>query len=205
LTFTGNAGASYAIPGLSSIDLVYTATIPNTAGTYINTAEGAIGFATTGTASETVTVISGGAMNATKSVTTYDPLVLGLYAVPGNDVIYTIEFTNLGSNTISSDTVEIIDAMPPEIEFYNGDIDDGGPETDPVIGIDNGAGLTLTYATDVAFSKAVTKPTNFAACSDSLSAGYDPDVTFICFNPKGSMAAGDPDPSFQMQFRARIK
>jgi uncharacterized repeat protein (TIGR01451 family) len=205
LSFSGSSGVSYAIPGMSSIDLVYTATIPDTVGSYINTAEGMIGVVTTGPASETVTVVSGGTLSASKSVATFDPMLLGMYAVPGNDVIYTIEFTNIGPSATSADTVEIIDAVPAEIEYYNGDIDDGGPETDPVIGIDNGSGMTLTYATDVAYSSAGTKPANFAACTDSPAAGYDSTITYICINPKGAMAAGDPDPSYQLQFRARIK
>ena len=48
--------------------------------------------------------------------------------VPGNDVIYTIEFTNTGDGPTDAGSVLLIDAMPSEIEFYNGDIDDGGPE-----------------------------------------------------------------------------
>ena len=30
-------------------------------------------------------------------------------------------------------------------------------------------------------------------------------VTYICFAPKGALTAGDPDPSFSVSFRARIK
>ena len=145
-------------------------------------------------------------LNATKTTAVYDPLSEGLYAIPGNDVIYTIEFTNTGDGDADLDSVMIIDSMPSEIEFYNGDIDDAGPQTNPVIGIDNGSGLNLDYATDVKISKATSKPTSFATCTnDPLVSGYDPDVTFICVNPSGTMVAGDPDPSFQIQFRARIK
>jgi len=145
-------------------------------------------------------------LTAEKTTAVYDPLAEGLYAIPGNDVIYTIAFTNTGDGDADLDSVMIIDSMPSEIEFYNGDIDDGGPQTNPVIGIDNGSGLNLDYATDVKISKATTKPTSFATCTnDTLVSGYDPDVTFICVNPSGTMVAGDPDPSFQIQFRARIK
>jgi len=149
-------------------------------------------------------------LTAQKSTEVYDPLSEGLYSIPGNDVIYTIEFTNTGEGDADSDSVVIIDSMPSEIEFYNGDIDDGGPQTDPVIGIDNGSGLSLDYnadinLSDVRYSDAATKPADFASCLYSPSLGYDPNVTFICFNPSGTMAAGDPDPSFELQFRARIK
>ncbi len=145
-------------------------------------------------------------LKAEKTAAVFDPLSLGLYMVPGNDVIYTIEFANGGDGPTDANSLEIIDAIPSEIEFYNGDIDDGGPETQPVTGTDFGSSLlALNYATDVRFSKSPTKPVNFAACTDTPSAGYDPTITFICINPKGSMAAGAPDPSYQVKFRARIK
>ena len=144
-------------------------------------------------------------LSAQKSTAVYDPLSEGLYMVPGNDAIYTIDVTNTGDGPADNNSIELIDVMPSEIEFYNGDIDDGGPETDPVAFSQAGAGLIFTYATDVAYSNAGVKPANFAACSYSPSAGYDPNVTFICIRPQGSMVAFDPDPTFQVQFRARIK
>ena len=78
-------------------------------------------------------------------------------------------------------------------------------KTNPVTGTDSGSGLTFNYATDVRYSNAAVKPTNFAACGYTPSAGYDPAITFICLNPQAAMAAGDPDPSYQFKFRARIK
>lgn len=144
-------------------------------------------------------------LTANKTAAVYDPLSEGLYMVPGNDVIYAITFTNTGDGAADADSVVLIDVMPTEIEFYNGDIDDGGPETNPVSGADSGSGLTFTYATDVRYSNSGTKPANYVACAYSPSAGYDPNITFICFNPKGAMAAGAPDPSFELKFRARIK
>ncbi len=145
-------------------------------------------------------------LKAEKTAAVFDPLSEGLYMVPGNDVIYTIEFVNGGDGPTDANSLEIIDAVPSEIEFYNGDIDDGGPETQAVTGTDFGSGLLpLNFATDVRFSTSATQPANFLACADTPSAGYDPSITFICVNPKGSMAAGSPDPSYQVKFRARIK
>ncbi len=144
-------------------------------------------------------------LSAQKTTALYDPLSEGLYMVPGNDVIYTITFTNTGDGATDNDSVVIIDAMPSEIEFYNGDIDDGGPETTAVTGTDNGSGLSFNYAADVRYANTGTPPANFAACSYTPTPGYDPDVTYICVNPSGVMVAGDPDPSFDVKFRARIK
>ena len=144
-------------------------------------------------------------LSGSKTAEVFDPTSSGLYAVPGNDIIYTIEFTNSGSGPADNNSIEIIDKLPAEIEFYNGDIDGPGPETTPVTGTDNGSGLTFNYATDVKYANTVAQPANFAACSYTPSAGYDPNVTYVCVNPKGVMSAGTPDPSFAIKFRARIK
>ena len=124
----------------------------------------------------------------------------------GNDVIYTITTTNSGNGNVDAATIIIFDEMPSIVEFYNGDIDDGGPETNPVSFTQTGgAGLTFTYATDAGYSDSATKPVNFAACNYTPTAGYDSNVTYICFNPKEAMAAGDPYPTFSVSFRAQIK
>jgi len=93
---------------------------------------------------------------------------------------------------VDNDSLFLVDSLPPEITFYNGDIDDGGPFIDPVIGVDAGTGLTLDYVTDVGFSDAASKPADFSECTYVPAAGYDPNVNFICVNPSGAMAAGAP-------------
>lgn len=127
------------------------------------------------------------------------------FAIPGSDVYYTLTVTNSGDGTVDSDTLFLADPLPAEVEFYNADIDGGGPATGAVYFTQSGAGLTFTLATDVKYSNSATKPASFAACSYTPSAGYDPNVKHLCLNPKGKMLAGDPDPSFSVQFRARIK
>ncbi len=150
--------------------------------------------------------IPGATLTGSKDVTIWDPLGEGLYAVPGNDVIYTITASNAGDGPADTDSIVLIDIMPNDVEFYNGDIDDGGPETDAVSFTQStGAGLTFSYATDVGYSDSTTRPTDFSQCSYTPTAGYDPNVTYICFNPKGAMTDGDPDPEFSVSFRARIK
>ena len=54
----------------------------------------------------------------------WDPNNDGLYAVPGNDVIYTITTTNSGNGNVDAATIIIFDEMPSNVEFYHGDIDD---------------------------------------------------------------------------------
>lgn len=146
-------------------------------------------------------------LQANKSVAVYDPTSTGLYALPGNDVIYTINVSNTGDGPVDADTIELIDILPSEIEFWNGDIDDGGPETDPVAFTQTvGSGMSLTYGTDVRFGTGTTKPANFAACSViAPDSSYRPDLTYICLNPKGTLGAGNPDPEIALSFRTRIK
>jgi len=148
-------------------------------------------------------------LSVTKTQAVYDPGATGAYALPGNDVIYTITVTNSGVGSTDANSLVLIDAMPDDLAFFNGDIDTGGPDTypgtDPVAFVDSASGLTFTYPADVAFSSAATKPANFAACTYTPVAGYDPAVTYLCINPKGVMTAGTPDPEFAVSFRARIE
>jgi len=127
------------------------------------------------------------------------------YAIPGSDVIYSITVENTGSGPVDLNSIVMIDALPPEISFYNGDIDDGGPLTDAVIFIDNDSGLTFDPGVDVRFSTAATAPANFLACGDTPGSGYDDSITFICLSPKGTMSEGTVTPSsFTIQFRAAV-
>jgi uncharacterized repeat protein (TIGR01451 family) len=127
------------------------------------------------------------------------------FAIPGSDVYYTLTVTNSGDGTVDTDTLFLADPIPSQVEFYNADIDGAGPATGAAYFTQSGAGLTFTLATDVRYSNGVSAPANFAACAYTPSAGYDPNVRYLCLNPKGKMLAGDPDPTFSVQFRARIK
>ena len=140
-------------------------------------------------------------LNAVKTVSVYDPQSLGLYAVPGNDVIYTFTIQNTGDGAVDSGSLFLVDAMPSEVAFYNGDIDDGGPEINPVTFQESAGGLTFDFDTDVGFSDGVTPPTNISDCSYIPVNGYDEDVSFICFSPKGVMAGQS---SLSLSFRSRI-
>ncbi|MEZ5997338.1 MAG: GEVED domain-containing protein [Hyphomonas sp.] len=168
--------------------------------------------ASNGEVEDQLVVIGGNAVLAgVKTMSIYDPNALGLYALPGNDVIYTITVSNTGDGPADTDSVFLADRIPPEIDVWNGDLDSGGPDThsgiDPVsFSQANGASLTFDYATDVAFSTSATAPATYGDCTaEVVDDTYRPDLTYICFNPKGAMAAGDPDPSFSVTFRGRIR
>jgi uncharacterized repeat protein (TIGR01451 family) len=127
------------------------------------------------------------------------------FAIPGNDVLYTLTVTNSGDGRTDAGTLFVVDPIPAEVEFFNGDLDGAGPATGAVLFTQTAAGLTFSLATDVAYSNAVAAPASFAACTYTPIAGYDPNVRHLCLNPKGQMLAGNPDPTFSAQFRARIK
>lgn len=129
----------------------------------------------------------------------------GQFYLPGNDVIYTITATNTGQGQTTTDSLFVVDALPPQMEFYNGDIDGAGPATTNVIFTQSGSSLTFSPATDMKYSNAAAAPTSLAACTYTPVAGYDPAVKFICFNPKGPLLAGTPNPNFSFQIRTRIK
>jgi len=144
-------------------------------------------------------------LEAKKGVSIYSGSA-STYSIPGSDVIYTIKARNGGTGPVDEDSIFLVDVMPPEMSFYNGDIDDGGP----LMGsIDFNAGatdLTFTEATDLGFSNGSTRPTSFAGCNYNPSPGYDANVTFICFAPKGKMSEGTITSSdFSVSFRAQIQ
>lgn len=149
--------------------------------------------------------LSSPTLTASKTVAIYNPTGTTPFATPGNDVIYSLTVQNSGSGAVDADTLFIVDSLPAEVTFYNGDMDGAGPATGAVYFTQSGAGLTFTLATDLKYSSSATRPTNFAACAYAPSAGYDANIKHVCLNPKGAMLAGSPNPSFTAQFRVRIK
>jgi len=138
----------------------------------------------------------------------FTPTSFTPFALPGNDVIYTITVRNVGTGPTDADTIFLIDRMPDNIRFFNDDIDSGGSDTfsgsNPIGFADNGSGTNFVFSRDVRYSNAATRPNNFGECDYTPTNGYDPNVTFICINPKGQMISADVAPSFSLSFRARI-
>lgn len=210
-TLIENAGGS-AVSGTGSSSVVFTG--DGTPGTSLVTSSGApvfsnqlnqIVFQALGFGVRLA--LPDAELEGLKTVDVFDPADEGLFALPGNDVIYTLTVSNVADGPADANTIFLVDALPPEVSFFNGDVDGPGPETDPVAfqeiettGLD-----PFVFANDVGFATGATQPESFNDCSYSPAPGYDPAVTFICFNPKGVMQAGDPDPAFAVSFRARIR
>lgn len=129
------------------------------------------------------------------------------YYIPGSDVIYKIETSNAGSAPTDDGSLFFVDTLPPEVEFYNADMDDGGPAAGPVLFTETGSGLSFNLVNDLGFSDAATKPTSFAACNYTPTAGYDANINHICFAPKGRLRAGSltaVDPIFSFEYRVKL-
>ncbi len=154
-----------------------------------------------------LTILGVATLTALKSSTVYNPSGTSPFALPGNDVLYTISVSNTGSSSTDTNSVFVVDPLPSSLTFYNSDIDDAGPQTTPVTFTQSLGGLTFSAATDVRYSNLVPTPTSFAACTYTPLAGYDINVRHVCINPKGAMAsnASPPSPNFAISFRARIK
>ena len=155
----------------------------------------------------TQSCLPGGELSGSKTVTVFDPLGEGLFALPGNDVTYTINVQNTGASSTDEDSIFLIDELPPEVVFFNGDADGPGPGVDPVnfedvvtTGLD-----PFVFADSVRFAGAGPAPVSFADCTLVTVAGYDPNIRYVCFNPQGVMNSGDPNPEFSLSFRVRIR
>ena len=142
-------------------------------------------------------------ITVTKTSAAFDTVGINRFMIPAADVIYTITVTNPGSSP-DTGTVVIVDPIPPELTFYNGDIDGAGPLTGPFAFIDGSpaSGLNCCSAGQFAYSQQTTG-TNFTYVP---VAGYDPLVKRVQWTPGGTMNPGSTTAtSFKLQFRAQIK
>lgn len=142
-------------------------------------------------------------MAADKSVIVH-PASAVPYAIPGSDVLYTINVTNNGSSPIDDDSLFLVDTLPAQTEFFYGD--HNGPGSGVVGFSEVDSGLTFAPGADVKYSNAAAKPTSFTDCNYMPNSGYDAAVRHICFNPKGRLRDGTlyPNSEFDLMFRARI-
>lgn len=123
--------------------------------------------------------------------------------IPGAIVQYEVVVTNQGPAPPDADSVVIRDALPSQARFaFPG-------SGDPVILVDGSAssGLSLDFASDVAFSNQPGGGAPFDYTAADNGNGVDPAVTGIEIIPIGQMnAAPDegPNPSFTLRFRVRL-
>ncbi len=126
-------------------------------------------------------------------------------AVPGNDVIYTIEVVNIGDGAVDTDSLFLVDAMPTALSFRTADFDPADNITSPVGIVLGSSGLSFNPASDLRFATGATAPASLAQCQYTPAGAYDPAVRYICIRPRGSMLPGTPNPSIEIRFQARIR
>ena len=155
-----------------------------------------------------VTVLGVPVLSVVKTSAIYTPTSFTGFFLPGNDVIYTVTTSNAGTAATDADSVFVVDTLPALVELFVGDFDAAGPATGTVLFTQqNGAALSFAHASDVRYSDQVAAPASFAQClySPPVTNSYDPAIRHVCVNPRGTLASGNPDPGFALQFRARVK
>jgi hypothetical protein len=118
------------------------------------------------------------------------------FNIPGSDTIYSLTVTNSNGSVIDASVINLADILPPQMTFYNGDIDDAGPLTGNFEFVPGTSGLTMA-AGNIAYSN-----NGGASYAYTPAAGYDTNVSAVRFIPQGTMAANS---SFTVRFRTRIK
>lgn len=150
-------------------------------------------------------------VQVSKNSTIWDPIPSNAKAVPGNDVLYEISIANAGLSAPDAGSIFIVDELPSQLSFWNGDIDQGGPETYSTvapIGLNQtgGANLSFNPSTDLRVAFGSTPPVNFSQCSTMpMDSSYRSDVKYLCIRPSGTLSAGPGLPQMKLKFRAQIK
>jgi parallel beta-helix repeat protein len=131
----------------------------------------------------------------------FDPPSDNPFATPGNDVLLTTTVTNNGTGSTDADSVFAVIAISPQTSFYNADT----PALGGIVGFASGApSLTFDPANDLRFSNAASAPQSLAQCTYTPAAGYDPQVRYVCLNPKGTLPTGGTQGQVQVQMRLGI-
>lgn len=203
LNFAGYSNSSYSIPAGTTLSLVYTASIPDVEGDYINTADPYIDGSSLGTGQATITVIPAQVeLSAVKTVEMANSGggVGDGYAIPGNEVIYTFTITSTGNGKVDDGSFVLSDVLPPNIIFYNGDFDPNNPGMGPVELVAGGSGIECCIAAgEIAFSDEATAPYTF---DYTPGAGFDGNITAVRISPSNEFSGNT---TATLSFRAQIR
>ncbi len=184
--------------GLKSVKMINLRNIPTPNATYDEAAFREVQVDTT------VDTARAANVRMMKSSTLYSGNPSPNFAIPGNDVMYTITVSNRGNLGVDANSIFLIDLLPSQLTFFNGDADGAGPGTGVVQFSNSGTAMTFPPGT-IAYATAA--PSNFAACNYNPVAGYDPLVRYVCIKPTGVLSGTTTTtyPTFTASFRARIK
>lgn len=155
---------------------------------------------TAGTQSISIHDISFCPMPSLTVVKSSTPLITTLsdpqhFNIPGADVVYSITVANTNASTIPAGVIDLTDALPANMTFFNGDFNGPSAGTNNFELIAGTSGVALAPA-NVTYSTTGTAP-----WTHTPAAGYAASVRGIRFNPQGIMAENS---SFTIRFRMRI-
>ncbi|MGB3721992.1 MAG: hypothetical protein WA979_04135 [Pacificimonas sp.] len=115
------------------------------------------------------------------------------FALPGNDMIYTLKVSNTGSIATDNSPVTLTDLLPASVTMFTGNHAGSGGAFEFV---DSGTGLTCCNTVSDFGSGS---PVTFGY---GPNGSYDPNVTGVRIAPSGNIPAYS---SFEVNFRVRIK
>ncbi len=150
-------------------------------------------------------------LQVSKTSQVWDPATPNPKALPGNEVMYQIDITSAGLAPPDSGSIFVVDAIPAELLFWNGDIDAGSTDVHPItasVGFSQSNGATLSFnpATDIGYSSAATAPTSFSQCTIlPMDNSFRSDIRYLCIRPGGSISASASVPRVVLKFRTQIK
>lgn len=203
LSMNASTGEISGTPSVASASTTYTVTISDTANqsTY-DAIFAAAGEQTSQSVTRTFTLTVNKPVSVTRAISLVSDPVNGTTnpkAIPGAILRFEITVSNSGTSALDDGTMFISDALPPQVAT--------GASASPILTQSNpSSNLTFNSATDVAYSDSSFAPTNFAQCTYTPTEAFDPNVRYICFNPKGSMAgASGSAPGFTIAYSAKIE
>ncbi len=140
---------------------------------------------------------------------TSDPVNLALNPkyIPGAEALYTLTVTNSGPGAVDNTSLIIVDPVPVNTVLFTGNLGGGAP-----FNFSNGtlpSGVVCNFNTLGDFTDCVDFSVDGVNWTYVPNGSFDPAVTHIRFTPVGAMnadaIAGNPSPSFSLQFRVRVK
>jgi hypothetical protein len=132
-------------------------------------------------------------------------------AIPGAVLLYSLNVSNTSSGYVDSNTMGIVQSVPPQSSLYVRDLGAAGSGPLAFAQGTPSSGLTYSYTSlasttdDIAFSN--NNGVSFAYTPVADANGFDAAVTHIRVSPKGIFAgsAGAGSPSFTVSFRVQVR
>jgi uncharacterized repeat protein (TIGR01451 family) len=206
LNFIGRRGQSYALAAGGSVALKYTATRPPGTGTFVNSARGVFGAATTATATADYEQVAVQPLSVSKVSTVFsDPIngTASAYAIPGALIEYAVTIGNPNPLPVDADSVTVVDDAPSNAKLCLASLG----ATGPIEFTDGSTPSTMTFtfadlgssADDLDFSNDDRSSWTYTPTADGD--GCDTDISDFRIRPNGSFA---PNSSFTLRYRMAV-